>query len=84
MSISFLQRDEHPQVEAVPSAPPARPKKVDDLRFTPQKPVQWFSPSVLAQSALRVAINLTFGAYLDKRELQGSIRLPPPAPRRPG
>jgi hypothetical protein len=74
MLISFLQRDEqHPQDEAVVSAPPVRPKKVEDLGFTPQKPVQWFSPSVLAKSALRVAINATFGSYLDKRELQGSI-----------
>lgn len=74
MLISLLQCDDHrvPDEEVV-SAPPMRPKTDADLRFTPQKPVQWFSPSVLAKSALRVAINLTFGAYLDKRELQGSI-----------
>ncbi|MQA87502.1 MAG: hypothetical protein GEV03_23485 [Streptosporangiales bacterium] len=62
-----------PRDEAVSAKEPRRPSNFDELRFKPQKPVQWFSPGVLGASALRVAINATFGEYLDKRELQGSI-----------
>lgn len=38
------------------------------MKFTPQKPVAWFSPSVLADAALKVAMSSAFGTYTDKRE----------------
>lgn len=63
--------------EAISSDKPTRPSSLDELRFKRQKPVQWFSPGVLGTSALRVAIHSAFGAYLDKRELQGSLDAKP-------
>lgn len=41
--------------------------------FVPQPAVRWFSPLVLARSALRVVLTGTFGSYLDKRELQAIL-----------
>lgn len=38
------------------------------MKFTPQKPVAWFSPSVLANAATKVALSSIFGSYSDKRE----------------
>jgi hypothetical protein len=38
------------------------------MKFTPQKPVAWFSPSVLADAALKVVLSSVFGTYTDKRE----------------
>lgn len=69
--------NERPRDEAVSSKEPTRPSSLDELRFKRQKPVQWFSPGVLGRSALRAAITSAFGAYLDKRELQGSIKADP-------
>jgi hypothetical protein len=71
------QQERRPRHEAISSDKPTRPTSLDELRFTRQKPVQWFSPGVLATSALRVVINSAFGAYLDKRELQGSLDADP-------
>lgn len=38
------------------------------MKFTPQKPVAWFSPSVLADAALKVVLSSVFGTYTDKRD----------------
>jgi hypothetical protein len=52
--------------------PPPRPRSLApaELGFTPQDAVRWFSPGVLAISALHVGITSVFGSFLDKRELQ--------------
>lgn len=42
-----------------------------DLGFTPQPMVRWLSPGELANASLRVVLSGVFGAYADKRELQG-------------
>ncbi len=42
-----------------------------DLGFTPQPMVEWLSPGELLKAALRVLLSGVFGAYADKRELQG-------------
>jgi hypothetical protein len=41
--------------------------------FVPQKPVAWLSPSQLAQTGIRVALNSVQGSFLDKRELQSAF-----------
>ena len=41
-----------------------------ELGFAPRDAVRWFSPRVLAVSALHVGITAVFGSFLDKRELQ--------------
>ena len=52
---------------------PDRPEgmKPSDLGFEMQKPVQWLAPKELVQTGLRVVLSGIFGAYADKRELQG-------------
>ncbi len=42
-----------------------------DLGFTPQPMVEWLAPGELLNASLRVALSSVFGAYADKRELQG-------------
>ncbi|MEW6153103.1 MAG: metallophosphoesterase [Actinomycetota bacterium] len=67
-----------PRDLAIPAAvPPPRPRHLDDLRFRPQPATRWFSPGVLAQSGLRVALSGAFGQFLDKRELQASVEAGP-------
>ncbi|MFY1688431.1 metallophosphoesterase family protein [Plantactinospora sp. WMMB782] len=63
-----------PPVPAQPAAPP-RPGSLDprELGFTPQRPVPWLAPLLLISTGLRTLLALLFGAYLDKRELQGSL-----------
>src|ERR1700733_7325446 len=53
--------------------PPARPTKLEDLRFKRRPPVQWFSPPTLARAAAKVILAAAFGDYLDKREMQGTL-----------
>lgn len=55
--------------------PGHRPSTMDpvDLGFTPQSPVPWLGPVLLAATGARVALASQFGAYLDKRELQGAF-----------
>ena len=55
------------------SSPPQRPQTKEDLGFTRRKPVQWFSPPVLARTAAKVLMSIALGEYLDKRELQQSL-----------
>jgi hypothetical protein len=61
-----------------------RPVSLDpyELGFTPRPPVVWLSPLLLLRTGLRSALAVTFGAYLDKRELQGV--LPSRAYQQPG
>ncbi|MEV4760580.1 metallophosphoesterase [Micromonospora sp. NPDC049559] len=61
--------------EAEPLAP-HRPSRFDprDLGFTPRAPVPWLAPLLLIITGLRTVLALLFGAYLDKRELQNSLR----------
>lgn len=42
-----------------------------DLGFAPRQMVKWLSPAELANGSLRVVLSSVFGAYADKRELQG-------------
>jgi hypothetical protein len=55
--------------------PLRRPSSLEPsaLGFTPQPPVSWLSPLLLLRTGLRSALAITFGAYLDKRELQGAL-----------
>lgn len=51
--------------------PRPRSDRPEDLGFTPQPMVEWLAPGELANAALRVVLSSVFGAYADKRELQG-------------
>ena len=53
-----------------------------ELGFTPRPPVAWLSPSQLLRTGVRTGLALSFGAWLDKRELQGA--LPARIHRQPG
>src|SRR6478672_6000162 len=53
--------------------PPPRPASEGDLGFARRRPVQWFSPSLLARAGVKVVLSAAFGDYLDKRELQQSL-----------
>jgi Calcineurin-like phosphoesterase len=52
-----------------------RPVSLDpyELGFTPRPPVAWLSPLLLLRTGVRTALAKVFGAYLDKRELQGVL-----------
>ncbi|NUT36093.1 MAG: metallophosphoesterase [Hamadaea sp.] len=58
-----------------PVLPQHRPSSLDpeELGFTPREPVPWLGPVLLAVTGVRVAFAEQFGAYLDKRELQGAF-----------
>jgi len=58
--------------QAVRHEPPPRPKTEQELGFRKRSSVHWFDPGVLAGAGLRVALSAGFGAFLDKRELQGA------------
>ncbi|MFC7549040.1 metallophosphoesterase [Plantactinospora sp. GCM10030261] len=66
------------------SAPPRRPRSLDpqELGYTRRAPVPWLAPLLLVFTGLRTVLAMLFGAYLDKRELQGS--LPRQLHRQPG
>jgi hypothetical protein len=55
--------------------PPPRPRTTtkEDLGFSRRKPTQWFSPPILARTAMKVIMSIALGEYLDKRELQQSL-----------
>ncbi|MFB9237039.1 metallophosphoesterase family protein [Plantactinospora siamensis] len=55
--------------------PPRRPKSLDpqELGYTRRARVPWLAPLLLVITGLRTLLALLFGAYLDKRELQGSL-----------
>ncbi len=63
------------------SEPPPRPKSLDDLDFTPlRRMTPWLSPTQLLDTAMRVFLSATFGAYSDKREIEATIAHQPPDP----
>ncbi|MGH3947701.1 MAG: metallophosphoesterase family protein [Pseudonocardiaceae bacterium] len=43
------------------------------LGFTPQPAVRWLAPRVLIGTGIKALLAAIFGAYADKRELQGSL-----------
>lgn len=53
--------------------PPPRPSSLADLPFRRQPAVRWYSPTLLADAGLQVAMASAFGSYLDKRELQSVL-----------
>ena len=44
-----------------------------ELGFTPQRPVPWLNPRLLAGTGVRTLFSDLFGAYLDKREMQAVL-----------
>lgn len=54
--------------------PRPRPSSDKDLHFTRRKAVQWFSPPTLARAAAKVALSAAFGDYLDKREMEHTLK----------
>lgn len=44
-----------------------------ELGFTPQAAVRWLAPGVLIGTGVKALLANIFGAYADKRELQGSL-----------
>jgi hypothetical protein len=55
------------------SEPRPRDLSPDQLGFTPRPRVPWLRPQLLAITAVRAGLAEMFGAYLDKRELQGAL-----------
>ncbi|MGH3519097.1 MAG: metallophosphoesterase family protein [Haloechinothrix sp.] len=57
------------------SAPRPRPTDLSEqqLGFTPQPAVRWLAPTVLVGTGIKALLASIFGAYADKRELQGSL-----------
>ncbi|MBX2809924.1 MAG: metallophosphoesterase [Cellvibrionaceae bacterium] len=53
---------------------PKPPTSLDDLHFTPQKMVAWFSPTVLIKAGIEALLSAVFGAYADKRELDAVLK----------
>ena len=55
-----------------------RPKsqKKKDLGFARKPMVGWFDPMQLIITAIRALLSIIFGAYADKREIQGSLDRP--------
>lgn len=52
---------------------PRRPRSNDDLGFSRKRHVQWFRPTVLVNTGLRVLLSSALGDFLDKRELQHAL-----------
>ena len=59
-------------------SPIPRPKTEEQVDFVRQEMVRWFSPGELVSAGLRVVLSGIFGAYADKRELEGSLEKQPP------
>lgn len=53
--------------------PPPVPSDESELGFSPQKPVRWFAPAVLARTAIQVAVATKFSELMDRRDLQASL-----------
>jgi hypothetical protein len=54
--------------------PRPRPKSDKELGFTRRKAVRWFSPPTLARAAAKVVLSAAFGDYLDKREMEHTLK----------
>jgi hypothetical protein len=52
---------------------PDRPRSEDALEFKRKKMVRWLEPGELLDAGMRVVLSGLFGAYADKRELQGTL-----------
>lgn len=55
--------------------PPKAPKNEspEELGFTPQPMVGWFTPSELIRSGVKALLSGLFGAYADRRETQAAL-----------
>lgn len=53
--------------------PPRRPVSLAELPFRRRRAVRWYSPTLLGEAGLQVAMASAFGSYLDKRELQSVL-----------
>ncbi|HWS38109.1 MAG TPA: metallophosphoesterase, partial [Actinoplanes sp.] len=53
----------------------SRPRSLDpqELGFERKGPIGWLAPLLLLSTGLRTLLHILFGAYLDKRELQGAL-----------
>ncbi|MGH3728397.1 MAG: metallophosphoesterase [Micromonosporaceae bacterium] len=60
---------------AEPESAPHRPRSLSSaqLGYTRRPRVPWLRPQLLANTAVRAGLAEMFGAYLDKRELQGAL-----------
>ncbi|WP_084037347.1 hypothetical protein [Haloechinothrix halophila] len=56
-----------------PSVRRARDDSAHELGFTRQHAVRWLAPRVLIATGAKALLAAIFGAYADKRELQGSL-----------
>jgi hypothetical protein len=54
--------------------PRPRPSSDKELGFTRRKAVRWFSPPTLARAAAKVVLSAAFGDYLDKREMEHTLK----------
>lgn len=63
-----------PQLPTPGGDPPPRPRtdQPADLGFTRRTRVRWLAPRMLARTGVEVAISELFGAFADRRELQGT------------
>jgi len=57
------------------AAPPRRPRdgSAHELGFVRQRAVRWLAPGVLVATGAKALLATIFGAYADKREVQGSL-----------
>src|SRR4051812_15478131 len=55
--------------------PPPKSEKPEDLGFTKQPMVQWFSPWELIRAGIKALISSLFGAYADRREIEAALAL---------
>jgi hypothetical protein len=54
--------------------PRPRPSSDKELGFTRRTAVRWFSPPTLARAAAKVVLSAAFGDYLDKREMEHTLK----------
>jgi len=63
-----------------PTTPPGPPRPRDlsesQLGFARRAAVRWLAPAQLVRTAVKVVLSKVFGAYDDKRELQGTFEAP--------
>jgi len=65
---------------STPDHCPERPQSDDDLDFTPQPMVHWFSPKELVRTGTEALLSGLFGSYADWREVQ-ALRAEQSGPR---
>lgn len=65
-----------PQAAPVPASifkPKISPEDESQLEFERKKMVNWFDPSQLVRTGLKVLLSGIFGAYSDRREIQAAL-----------